>query len=260
MMAQNNAGRRAFGDVSNIKDKVRGSRDDSGVGGKSMATEVKGPGLSQPAQRPMSLASSKSAIDNVSTTKPINPAGKAQPVHKSKRTNAVYKDQLRTVPEKDTSKEPRTDTEIKSIQQGADKPHHSTVVESKVLSGALVNIIESDATVSETEELKDNTQAEEPVSAMSEPEEWDGDETKYHVAPSCQADGTTAHIFPRMSNVTFREMIQARAIVESQQTEEDIQEDLLDTTMVAEYGPEIFLHLRRREVCSAILIPHYQLS
>ncbi|KAJ5121597.1 uncharacterized protein N7515_009558 [Penicillium bovifimosum] len=251
MMAQNHAGRRAFGDVSNIKDKVRASRDDSSVGGKSMATEVKGPGLSQPAQRPTSLSGSRVVLNNISTLKPMNPAGKAQPVHKSKRTNAVYKDQLHTVPEKDTSKESRTDTEIKSRQPVADdKTRNSaaSAVHSKVLSGDLANIIESDATVSETEELKDHTQAEEPVSAMSEPEEWDGDETKYHLAPSYQTDGTTARLFPRMSDVTFRQMMQAKAIVESQLTDEDYYEDLLDTTMVAEYDSEIFLHLRKREI------------
>jgi hypothetical protein len=52
-------------------------------------------------------------------------------------------------------------------------------------------------------------------------------------------------------------MFQAKAIVESEQTEEDREEDLLDTTMVAEYNDEIFLHLRKKEVSFALSLASF---
>ncbi|KAJ5200503.1 hypothetical protein N7491_008691 [Penicillium cf. griseofulvum] len=256
MMAQNNAGRRAFFDVSNTKDMRRASRDDSAVGGKPALAEVKAPGLSQPAQRRMTLSGTRGIVESVTTAKPMNPAGKAQLTHKSKRTNAVFKDQLHTVPEKDASKETNTDTEVKASYKGMEKGRHSnaTVAEpSNELKVDSARLVESDTTVSETEDLKEHAHVKEPVSAVSEPEEWDGDDTEYHVAPTYSShgdntDGTTAIIYPSMNNITFREMFRAKDIVESEQTPEDIEEELLDTTMVAEYNDEIFLHLRKKEI------------
>lgn len=256
MMAQNNAGRRAFVDVSNTKVMDRACRDDSGVAGKPALAEVKAPGLSQPAQRRMTMSGARGLVENVATTKPMNPAGKAQPTYKSKRNNAIYKDQLHTVPEKATSKENNTDTEAKANHKGAEKGSHSdnSVAEpSHGLNVDIASLVASDATVSETEDLKEHPHVKEAVPAVSEPEEWDGDDTEYHVAPTYSSrldntDGTTI-IYPYMTNVTTREMFRARDIVKRERTQEDIDEELLDTTMVAEYGDEIFLHLRKKEVC-----------
>ncbi|CAI7590262.1 hypothetical protein PCG10_006306 [Penicillium crustosum] len=263
MMAQNNAGRRAFVDVSNTKDMNRAGRDDSGVPGKSALAEVKAPGLSQPAQRRMTMSGARGLIENVATTKPMNPAGKAQPAYKSKRNNVIYKDQLHTVPEKAPSKEDNTDTEAKANRKGAEKENHSNNIvaePSHGLSVDIANLVESDATVSETEDLKEHAHVKETVPAVSEPEEWDGDDTEYHVAPIYSSrldntDGTTV-IYPYMTNVTTREMFRAKDIVEREQTQEDIDEELLDTTMVAEYGDEIFLHLRKKEI-EMLPVPDY---
>jgi G2/mitotic-specific cyclin 3/4 len=256
----NTVTRRAFGDVSNTKDLNRAPRDDSSVGGKPVIVTEGKAGLSQPAQRPMSLASAKTVIDKVATTKPMNPAGKAQPAYKAtKRSNAVFKDQLQTVPETHSSKETHINTEAQVALKVAENGIKQTTIP-MVSSKATLDVsahIESDATISEPEDIKEHVRVQEPVLAVSEPEEWDEDETEYHVAPSGPSrgdntDGTTAVIYPRMNHVTQRQMFQAKAIVESEQTAEDREEDLLDTTMVAEYNDEIFLHLRKKEVSFAL--------
>ncbi|KAF4760742.1 hypothetical protein N7455_001404 [Penicillium solitum] len=263
MMAQNNATRRAFVDVSNTKDMNRAGRDDSGIAGKPGLAEVKASGLSQPAQRRMTMSGARGLVESVTTTKPMNPAGKAQPAYKSKRNNAIYKDQLHTVPEKAPSKENNTDTEAKANPKGVEKGNHSNNIVAEPSHGPSVDIaslVESDATVSETEDLKEHAHVKEAVPAVSEPEEWDGDDTEYHVAPIYSSrvdntDGTTV-IYPYMTNVTTREMFRAKDIVEREQTQEDIDEELLDTTMVAEYGDEIFLHLRKKEI-EMLPVPDY---
>lgn len=256
MVAQNNAGRRAFADVSNTKDMVRVSRDDCDVGGKPALVEgkSKSAGLSQPAHRPMALSGNKSGIDSAGITKPMNPAGKAQPPQKLKRTNAVFKDELQPVPEKATSKETNLAMDTQLNTKETEKTRLNTSVTN--ITEDVDNLVESEATASETEEAKHNAQPKDNISAVSEPEEWDEDDTEYHVAPAYPTDATTSIIYPCMSHVTTRQMFQAKAIVESQQTAEDIEEDFLDTTMVAEYGDEIFLHLRKKEVCSAPPVSH----
>ncbi|EKV06206.1 G2/mitotic-specific cyclin (Clb3), putative [Penicillium digitatum] len=264
MAAQNNAGRRAFVDVSNTKDISRASRDDSGVSGKPALMEVRGPGLSQPAQRRMTLSGTKGPVENATTTKPMIHAGKAPLTYKSKRNNAIYKDQLHTVPEKVPSKETTKDTEAKASHKGAEKGRHANNIVAEPSHGLNVDIaslVESDATVSETEDMKEHAHAKELVPAVSEPEEWDGDDTEYHVAPTYfsrgdNTDGTTTVIYPFMNNVTTREMFRAKDIVKSEQVQEDIDEEWLDTTMVAEYGDEIFLHLRKKEI-EMLPVPDY---
>ncbi|KAJ5770346.1 uncharacterized protein N7511_002397 [Penicillium nucicola] len=265
MMAQNGAKpgvRRAFGDVSNTKGM---SRDDSALVGKPAVLPEKG--LSQPAQRQIPLAITKGLADKVTAAKPMNPAGKAS---KTKRNNTIFKDQLQAVPEKDTSKENNKPIEtapapvkpveakvtLKETEKAtiAPEPYASRNVE-------LPSHIESDATISEPEDIKE-VQFKEPVSAVSEPEEyWDEDETEYYAAPTYPSRGDnttggTAVIYPKMNAMTRRQMFQAKDIVESQLTEEDIIEDRYDTTMVAEYNDEIFLHLRKKEI-DMLPVPDY---
>jgi hypothetical protein len=263
MMAQNgtkNGVRRAFVDVSNTK---RTSRDDSVLVGKPTTLPEKG-GMSQPAQRQIPLAVTKGLVEKVTGTKPMNPAGKAQPTYKTtKRNSTIFKDQLQPVPEKDTSKE--NNRTIETVQAPAKLVEANVIKEAekanvapepyKALQEELPSHIESDATISEPEDIKE-VQAKELVSAVSEPEEyWDEDETEYYAAPTYPSRGDnttggTAVIYPKMNAMTRRQMFLAKDIVESQLTEEDIIEDRYDTTMVAEYNDEIFLHLRQKEVCS----------
>ncbi|KAJ6099181.1 hypothetical protein N7467_000716 [Penicillium canescens] len=269
MMAQNgtkNGVRRAFGDVSNTK---RTSRDDSVLVGKPTTLPEKG-GMSQPAQRQIPLAVTKGLVEKVTGTKPMNPAGKAQPAYKTtKRNNTIFKDQLQPVPEKDTSKE--NNRTIETVQAPAKLVEANVIKEAekanvapepyKALQEELPSHIESDATISEPEDIKE-VQAKELVSAVSEPEEyWDEDETEYYAAPTYPSRGDnttggTAVIYPKMNAMTRRQMFLAKDIVESQLTEEDIIEDRYDTTMVAEYNDEIFLHLRQKEI-DMLPVPDY---
>ncbi|CAG7981403.1 unnamed protein product [Penicillium salamii] len=255
MLSHTNVPRRAFGDVSNTKDMNRGARDDSALCGKSVVVTESKAGLSQPAQRPTSLSGARTIVDKAANTKPMNPAGKAQTAYKNtKRNNAVFKDQLQTVPETDSSKETNIKTEAKVNMKEPERgvqPTTIAVVPSKAVVSTSVQI-ESDATISEPEDVKEQLRAKEPAT-VSETEEWEEEETEYLVAPT---EATTTMIYPRMTSMTQDQMFQAKDIVESEETEEDREEDLLDTTMVAEYNPEIFLHLRRKEI-EMLPIPDY---
>src|SRR5690606_3838100 len=96
------------------------------------------------------------------------------------------------------------------------------------------------------------------VAIPSEPEEnWDDEdednyeEDDYVTAPShrFRGDNTTAGhttgghttvLFPKVTQKTRRELAVAKQIVNSTRTVEDWQDELWDTSMVAEYGDEIF--------------------
>lgn len=96
---------------------------------------------------------------------------------------------------------------------------------------------------------------------QSEPEEyWDDeddeneDDDGYVTAPShrCRGDNTTGGattvLFPRYNQRVRRELAIAKQIVEATRTTEDIEDEYWDTSMVAEYGDEIFDYMRDLEV------------
>jgi G2/mitotic-specific cyclin 3/4 len=61
--------------------------------------------------------------------------------------------------------------------------------------------------------------------------------------------GATAVLCPKHTARTLREIEEAKQVVESTRTPEDIEDDQWDTSMVAEYGDEIFEYMRTLEVC-----------
>jgi hypothetical protein len=61
-------------------------------------------------------------------------------------------------------------------------------------------------------------------------------------------DGATTDLFPRWSQKARREIAEATVLVESTRTQEDLDDEAMDPTMVAEYADEIFAHLRYLEV------------
>jgi G2/mitotic-specific cyclin 3/4 len=95
--------------------------------------------------------------------------------------------------------------------------------------------------------------------AMSEPEEcWDDDDgqsgyddpgyTTAHSYRSRMADITTV-AFPLMSSRDQQELEAAQLWVDSRRTEDDLEEEHWDVSMVAEYGEEIFSYMKELEVC-----------
>jgi hypothetical protein len=59
----------------------------------------------------------------------------------------------------------------------------------------------------------------------------------------------TVEIFPNFTQEARKELAMAKKIVESSRTVEDYDEECWDTSMVTEYGPEIFQYMRELEVC-----------
>ena len=290
VMAQNakNGARRAFGDVSNTKDLGRFSRDDSAIHGKSniQVVESKAP-LAQPAQRPLSISGIKGLLNNV-TTKPMNPAGKAQKPQSLRRNNTVFRDQhLEPVTERESSKEVTqparrraSSVETKAVKKNEAPKEEPVIVEEPRAEVEKTEVRErdahksagSDSTLSDHEETHTSSQYTKlstvpeslsnsvvAVASELEAEDWEDDEVDYLPPYLSRADnttgGTTNVIFPRITSMTKRQMLQAKSIVDEARTEEEIIEDFFDSSMVAEYSSEIFLYLRQKEVCSICL--HY---
>lgn len=60
--------------------------------------------------------------------------------------------------------------------------------------------------------------------------------------------GSTTILLPQIDNQTQQELAYAKEFVELNRTEEEIDDEAWDTTMVAEYGDEIFTYMRQLEV------------
>ena len=97
---------------------------------------------------------------------------------------------------------------------------------------------------------------------VSEPEEyWDEEvgeayeEDGYVTARSfkSRADTTTGNattvLFPKMTQKVRKEIAAAKELIENSKTVEELEDEAWDTTMVAEYGDEIFTYMREQEVC-----------
>lgn len=95
---------------------------------------------------------------------------------------------------------------------------------------------------------------------VSEPEEsWDqedGDyeEEGYVTARSFKSrgenttNGVTTVVFPKVNQKIKKELATAKELIESTKTAEEIDDETWDTSMVAEYGEEIFGYMRDLEV------------
>ncbi|KAL9120117.1 MAG: hypothetical protein Q9187_003332, partial [Circinaria calcarea] len=93
--------------------------------------------------------------------------------------------------------------------------------------------------------------------SVSEPEEyWDEEEYEEHyddegyvTARSCKSrsDNTTV-LFPKVNVKVKKELAAAKILIESTRTQEEIEDEAWDTSMVAEYGDEIFQYMKELEI------------
>lgn len=105
------------------------------------------------------------------------------------------------------------------------------------------------------------TQRKSTLVSVSEPEEyWDDegeenyDEEGYATARSFKSrgenttGGATTVLFPKFNQRTRKEIAAAKELVEGSKTVEELEDEAWDTTMVAEYGEEIFQYMKDLEV------------
>ena len=99
------------------------------------------------------------------------------------------------------------------------------------------------------------------LSNASEPEEyWDDegdenyDEEGYVTARSFKSrgdnttGGATTVLFPKLNQKAKKEIAAAKDLIEGLKTQEELEDEAWDTTMVAEYGEEIFGYMKDLEV------------
>lgn len=119
-----------------------------------------------------------------------------------------------------------------------------------------------DVAVQIQEEIEREDKQLPPLPLVSEPEEyWEEeeeeevyDEQGYTTAHSYRSrgdnttGGATTVLFPKVTNKVKKELAIAKDIVENSRTPEEIEDEAWDTSMVAEYGDEIFSYMRELEV------------
>jgi G2/mitotic-specific cyclin 3/4 len=115
----------------------------------------------------------------------------------------------------------------------------------------------------ETQDAIDRLHRQLPLPPLaSEPEEyWEEeeeeeiyDEQGYTTAHSYRSKGdnttggATTVLFPKITSKVKKELEAAKVLIESSRTQEEIEDEAWDTSMVAEYGDEIFAYMRELEV------------
>jgi hypothetical protein len=110
------------------------------------------------------------------------------------------------------------------------------------------------------------------LTSVSEPEEyWDEeeeeenyDEDGYVTARSYKSrgdntmSGATTILFPKVNQKVKRELAAAKQLIESAKTNEELNDESWDTTMVAEYGDEIFQYMKDLEVRNPLTRKRYK--
>lgn len=104
------------------------------------------------------------------------------------------------------------------------------------------------------------------LAPVSEPEEcWDDegeenyDEEGYATARSFKSrgenttGGATTVLIPKVNQKTRKEIAAAKVLIEGSKTTEELEDEAWDTTMVAEYGEEIFQYMKDLEVSAHTL-------
>lgn len=93
----------------------------------------------------------------------------------------------------------------------------------------------------------------EPEEYWEEEEDEQAEEEGYVTARSFRSKGDTTGgattvLFPQLNQRTRKEISAAKQLVEATRTREEVEDESYDTSMVAEYGEEIFDYMRQMEV------------
>ncbi len=129
-------------------------------------------------------------------------------------------------------------------------------VQKQVIRSDLDHILDGQLARSQPDPLAKST-----VANVAEPEEyWDEegeenyDEEGYVTARSFRSrgenttGGATTVLFPKVNQKAKKEIAAARELIEGSKTAEELEDEAWDTTMVAEYGEEIFQYMKDLEV------------
>ncbi|KAI4145238.1 MAG: hypothetical protein LQ341_002440 [Variospora aurantia] len=133
----------------------------------------------------------------------------------------------------------------------------------KVLNSApIARLTETEDKLLQTreQEVQVDAAAQHKLPPVSEPEEyWDEEDGNYEeegyvTARSFKSrgenttNGVTTVVFPKVNQKIKKELAMAKDFIESTRTVEEIDDETWDTSMVAEYGEEIFGYMRDLEI------------
>lgn len=139
----------------------------------------------------------------------------------------------------------------------------------KVLNSApIARLTETEDKLLQTreQEVQVDAAAQHKLPPVSEPEEyWDEEDGNYEeegyvTARSFKSrgenttNGVTTVVFPKVNQKIKKELAMAKDFIESTRTVEEIDDETWDTSMVAEYGEEIFGYMQDLEVRDGVEI------
>jgi hypothetical protein len=247
--------------------------------------EITKPGaLARPAQRPLANVTTK-ANASIETSEVVTAAPKHVTVNASQPTADIRKvlsKKSSTAVFKEPQSEPLSETTLANVparqplptqpssfpnvdrapaqsQQAATIPEEEEKTESK--NGAdekyeYLDALEEQARVLEQERNEELAK----VNGLEQEEYWDEEEDDeyydadgYTTARSLRSrgdnttGGVTLVLAPRVTKKTERELEAAKIFVEANRSAEDVEDEQWDTSMVAEYGDEIFEYMHSLE-------------
>ena len=263
------AKRTAFADVSNTS-RVQPAQDDSVVNGKISKVSVyefqKPAVLTKAAQRPLAVKTSSLPVSNV-TSIPVKhvashiPAPQIQPAVARKiapmRSASALKDIARSERVEEITSEPVT---VDEPQPDLEAIREESIAVSGPVQPVTAPIVPSsfdDQYILALEHQAQTLESQRNVALENEtafnPEFDDEDDLEFEAEDNTRnmtggVTATTVVLAPRYTKKVQQELNEAKIIVEGARTAEDIEEEQWDTSMVAEYGEEIFEYMRGLEV------------
>ncbi|TIA10451.1 hypothetical protein D6C80_08042 [Aureobasidium pullulans] len=212
--------------------------------------------LSKPSQKPLT-------IKNVTTAAPTTVLPTIRKVQ-SKKSAPILREPA--VPTVNTTATEETVPSSEGTTDDAEVHQTTAVVESKehiaqppqVAAHPAAVIVETDDALEQFErevEEKAVVLSQSLVTVNDDEYDEEDDEEFYEGSQTVTRGGVTDNttggatvvLCPKHSSRTLREIEEAKLFVESNRTAEDIEDDQWDTSMVAEYGDEIFEYMRTLE-------------